>query len=187
MNGGDTAPRADAGRPGDADRDGGRSGDEGEERVDRRAVAVWRWTALASALPPAAAVIGLTAAAPVGTAVAAAFWPALAVAAGLLVFAVVWYPPARYRRLAYRVDETGIRIRDGVFWRSHASLARARIQHTDVSQGPLQRRYGVATLKLYTAGSRFTRIQLPGVEHDQAVALRDRLQRDENDESADAG
>ena len=50
-----------------------------------------------------------------------------------------------------------------------------RTQSLAVSQGPLQRRYGVATLKLYTAGSRFTRTELPGLEYAEAVALRDRL------------
>jgi membrane protein YdbS with pleckstrin-like domain len=91
---------------------------------------------------------------------------------------VVWrYPPARYRHLRYRIDDVAITIQDGVFWRTQSALPRVRIQHTDVSQGPLQRRYGVATLKLYTAGSRFTRTELPGLEHATAVALRDRLQR----------
>ena len=55
------------------------------------------------------------------------------------------------------------------------ALPRVRIQHTDVSQGPLERRYGIGTLKLYTAGSRHTRIELPGLNHDDAIALRDAL------------
>jgi membrane protein YdbS with pleckstrin-like domain len=41
----------------------------------------------------------------------------------------------------------------------------------------LERRYGVATLKLYPAGSRFTRTELPGLEYAAAVALRDHLQQ----------
>jgi membrane protein YdbS with pleckstrin-like domain len=98
--------------------------------------------------------------------------------------AYVWvYPPARHRHLRYRVDDVGITIRDGVFWRAWSALPRVRIQHTDVSQGPLQRRYGVAELKLYTAGSRFTRIDLPGLEHAVALALRDELQRHVSDDA----
>ena len=100
------------------------------------------------------------------------------------VAAYVWkYPPARHRHLRYRIDDVGITIRDGVFWRTWSALPRVRIQHTDVSQGPLQRRYGVAELKLYTAGSRFTRIDLPGLEHAVALALRDELQRHANDDA----
>ena len=81
----------------------------------------------------------------------------------------------QYRHLRYAVDEAGIAIESGVLWRSRVSLPRVRIQHTDVSQGPLQRHYGVGTLKLYTAGSRFTRIELPGLAHDEAETLRNAL------------
>ena len=102
----------------------------------------------------------------------------LAVPLALIPLALVlaWrMPAALYEALDYEVDATGISIRSGVVWRSHVSLPRVRIQHTDVSQGPLQRRYGVATLKLYTAGSRYTRIDLPGLAHADAIALRDAL------------
>lgn len=98
--------------------------------------------------------------------------------------ALSWlWPPAYYRRLRFGIDATGIAIERGIFWRSRIAVPRARIQHTDVSQGPLQRRYGVGTLKLYTAGSRHTKIELPGLAHAEAIALRDALLA----ESADSG
>lgn len=90
--------------------------------------------------------------------------------------ALAWYWPAvYYRHLRYMIDATGIAIQRGVLWRSHIALPRVRIQHTDVSQGPLQRRYGIGTLRLYTAGSRHTMIELPGLAHADAIALRDAL------------
>jgi membrane protein YdbS with pleckstrin-like domain len=152
--------------------------------VDSRAVAVWRWaTALAFAPVIAAVSIGAIATTVAQAPPAIAFliaWPLLLGA----IAGIVWkYPPARYRHLRYRIDDAGIAIRDGVFWRTSSALPRLRIQHTDVSQGPLQRHYGVATLKLYTAGSRFTRIELPGLEHAVAVALRDQLQQQANDDA----
>lgn len=101
-------------------------------------------------------------------------WPALAVAAVGLVLSWRW-PSLYYRHLRYGVDAAGIVIQHGVLWRSHIALPRIRIQHTDVSQGPLQRRFGVGTLKLYTAGSRHTMIALPGLDHADALALRDSL------------
>lgn len=104
--------------------------------------------------------------------------PAFALVAGLLMS---WFlPPAWYRHLRYGIDDTGIVIRNGIFWRSRIALPRIRIQHTDVSQGPLQRHFGVGTLKLYTAGSRHTRIELPGLEHAAAIDLRDELIREES-------
>lgn len=151
---------------------------EDERAADPRVVAVWRWSAVLAFTP-----VVIAASIFVISAAAARLPPApvFAVAWVLLVAALVayaWkYPLARYRHLRYRVDDVGITIRDGVFWRASSALPRVRIQHTDVSQGPLQRRYGVADLKLYTAGSRYTCIVLPGLEHTEALALRNELQR----------
>jgi len=157
---------------------------ESAQRVDPRTIGVWRWAALAAWAPLlAAGLLGTIAATLARSPLVVAVWAALAFALGLLAFTVWWYPPARYRRLGYRLDDAGITIQDGVFWRTQSALPRVRIQHTDVSQGPLQRRYGVATLKLYTAGSRFTRIELPGLEYGAAVALRDRLQQAGGDDA----
>jgi len=140
------------------------------EHVDPNTVSVWRWQA---------ALIALLLCVPLG---------GIALRLGeqlggvlLLVYAViaivfVWrVPAAHYRALEFAIDAHGITIRRGLIWRSHIALPRVRVQHSDVSQGPLQRRYGVATLKLYTAGSRYTKIELPGLEHGDAIALRDAL------------
>ena len=153
---------------------------ESDQPVDPRTIAVWRWTTALGFVPILTAVSIVAAATTVAglpAAIAFSFWIALALLLAIMAFVAWRYPPARYRHLRYRIDDVAITIQDGVFWRTQSALPRVRIQHTDVSQGPLQRRYGVATLKLYTAGSRFTRTELPGLEHAVAVALRDRLQR----------
>jgi membrane protein YdbS with pleckstrin-like domain len=171
-----------------------RAADTGEETagtdieldrsVDARAVPVWRWSAAMTFTP---AVIGASVFV-VGATVASSpaaipLWIGWTLFLAAVVTYVWKYPPARHRHLRYRVDDVGITIRDGVLWRTWSALPRVRIQHTDVSQGPLQRRYGVAELKLYTAGSRYTRIDLPGLEHAVALALRDELQRHANDDA----
>ena len=103
-------------------------------------------------------------------------WLLLPLAYVVVAIYCVWVlPPAHYEALEFGVDEHGITIQRGIFWRSRISLPRVRVQHSDVSQGPLQRRFGVATLKLYTAGSRYTKIELPGLAHEDALALRDAL------------
>ena len=160
------------------------AGAELGQAVDPRAITVWRFTtALSFALPLSVVSVVAVATAVAKSPVAIAFSIALPLLLGAMTVAVWRYPPARYRHLRYCIDDAGITIRDGVFWRIQSVLPRLRIQHTDVSQGPLQRRYGIATLKLYTAGSRFTRIELPGLEHAVAVALGDRLQRQTNDDA----
>jgi uncharacterized protein len=140
------------------------------QQVDPKAVAVWHWMGLI-----VASVCSLPF---VGFAIRASTPFAFAILAVYLAVAVwiVWlYPRAYYHALEFGIDDHGITIERGVWWRSHTSLPRIRVQHSDVSQGPLQRRYGVATLKLYTAGSHYNKVELPGLRHDEAVAIRDAL------------
>jgi membrane protein YdbS with pleckstrin-like domain len=90
-----------------------------------------------------------------------------------------WYthrwPAIDYRHTAYSVDERGIEIRRGVFWRTVTSVPRSRVQHTDVSQGPLERRFGLGTLVIYTAGTDHARVSVPGLEHGRALRIREHL------------
>jgi hypothetical protein len=69
----------------------------------------------------------------------------------------------------------GVLIRRGVWWRSELFVPRARIQHTEVHQGPLDRRWGMAGVSIHTAGTRLESITLPGVPHAIALQLRDAL------------
>lgn len=81
----------------------------------------------------------------------------------------------QYRYLSYEVDEERIEIRSGVFWRSVQNVPRSRVQHTDVSQGPLERKYGLGRLVIFTAGTHHSRVELPGLAHHIALEIRDRL------------
>jgi hypothetical protein len=144
-------------------------------QVDRGTISVWRWQGVLATLIPAFWALGLV----IRFGAPGLFAPLLIVVAGLTL-SWVW-PEAYYRRLRFGIDATGIAIERGIFWRSRIAVPRARIQHTDVSQGPLQRRFGVGTLKLYTAGSRYTKIELPGLAHTEAIALRDTLLAESGD------
>jgi membrane protein YdbS with pleckstrin-like domain len=99
----------------------------------------------------------------------------LAVIAGSLSLFSYWWPAVRYRYLRYRVDENGLVIRRGVLWRSITSIPLSRVQHTDVSQGPLQRSHALATLVVHTAGTDSASIPLGGLQHSVALRLRDHL------------
>lgn len=94
---------------------------------------------------------------------------------GLLAWRAYWWPAIEYRHRAYRVNEDGIEIHSGVVWREIANVPRSRVQHTDVAQGPIERKHGLGRLVIYTAGTAYSRVELPGLEHDTALAIRDRL------------
>lgn len=98
--------------------------------------------------------------------------PVLTLAIGILAWR---WPAISYRHASYRVDTDGIEIRGGVWWRRVASVPRTRIQHTDVSQGPVERRFGLATLHIFTAGTEHSEVTLAGLAHGTATAIRDHL------------
>lgn len=104
-----------------------------------------------------------------------AIGPAGAVLAPLLIWTATGWPAVSYRHWAYRLDDQGIEIHSGVVIRRVTTVPRSRVQHTDVSQGPIARRYGLGTLVIYTAGTQHARVELPGLEHGVAVGIRDAL------------
>jgi uncharacterized protein len=97
------------------------------------------------------------------------------VGTALLIWSAHWWPAIAYRYASYAVDEHGIEIRSGVIWRHQTTVPRSRVQHTDVSQGPILRRYGLGTLVIHTAGTEHAMVELPGLDHARALALRDHL------------
>jgi membrane protein YdbS with pleckstrin-like domain len=101
----------------------------------------------------------------------------LVLAASALSLAYKW-PAIRHERLGYLVDEGGLRIRRGVFWRTVIWIPISRVQHTDFTQGPVERRFDLATLTVHTAGTAGASISLAGLEHTVAVRLCDHLRPD---------
>lgn len=91
-----------------------------------------------------------------------------------LLFALTW-PAKAYRFTSYKVDDQGMEIRRGVYFRVVINVPRSRVQHIDVSQGPIERRYGLGTLVIYTAGSEHAKVELEGLEHGRALLIREHL------------
>jgi hypothetical protein len=96
-----------------------------------------------------------------------------------VVLAGAWHahrwPVLEYRHTRYRVDDQRIEIRRGVYFRIVISVPRSRVQHTDVSQGPLERRFGLGTLVIHTAGTDHAVVPLAGLEHGLALRIREHL------------
>ncbi len=111
------------------------------------------------------------------------------IVAGALVFAALlaWaaqvWPALHYRYRSYRVTPLGIQIRRGVLWRTTNSIPRSRVQHTDVSQGPIERRFGLAHLVIHTAGTMSASVALEGLRHETAILIRNHLLGSEEDDA----
>lgn len=104
----------------------------------------------------------------------------------LLMIGLAWHaerwPAIVHAHTRYGLDAGGLVIQRGVYWRTVTHVPRSRVQHTDVSQGPLERQYGLGTLVVYTAGTTHARVSLPGLAHDVASALRDDLRPERHDD-----
>ena len=161
--------------PGDgiADRGGADQAlDPASVTAARLAGAIGMTVAASSAL---AAILVAAVATPLGGPAAAGF-AALVLVLSAAGAAASWlWPAVRYRHIRYRLDAHGVTIRRGVVWRTVTSVPTSRVQHTDVSRGPLERYFDLATLVIHTAGTRDASVALSGLGHREAVALRDRL------------
>lgn len=71
---------------------------------------------------------------------------------GLIFFPIIYLPLwFKYRTIRYRFDDDGVSMSWGQFFQRETYLTYRRIQDIEVSRGLLQRRLGLASLKLQTA------------------------------------
>ena len=92
------------------------------------------------------------------------------------LFAMAWrWPSVSYQHTSWKLDEEGLEIHKGVFWKHQISVPLGRVQHADVSQGPIQRSFGLGTLVLHTAGTQNSSVVLSGLSQTTATELRDQI------------
>lgn len=139
------------------------------ERLDSRVRIVWLATAVLTGL-----VVGALAG--VGN--------ALTVEAGLWIGPATWLVLAaagaghallHYRRWRFEVRTDALYIDRGVVTRVTTVAPYVRVQHVDVRRGPIERLLGLASVVVYTAGSRGADVSIPGLTPDRADDLQERL------------
>jgi len=100
--------------------------------------------------------------------VAVSLWSALA----LVVAALMGWPAIAVPRRGYVVRDKDIVFRSGVLWRSVTAIPFNRIQHVETSSDPLDRKFDLATLQLFTAGGSGGDLKIDGLGKDVAEQLR---------------
>ena len=112
------------------------------------------------------------------------FWPWGALALILLPLSML-VARLDHRYQGWAVTDDLIVSRRGWWTRQTWWLARAKLQSTEVTQGPILRRYGLGVLHVRVAGSV---VQLPAMTFDEALALQSRLlEREVAEASLDDG
>jgi len=95
--------------------------------------------------------------------------------AGLGLVSILVLAPGRWLRWGYAFTERELHVARGWLVRVHTIVPVARVQHIDVSQGPLERGAGIATLRLHTAGTERSLVALPGISAARAEEIRDAI------------
>jgi hypothetical protein len=94
----------------------------------------------------------------------------------LLYIYIAFVVPARkYRHWGYDMGSDRLRIVRGYMFFRDTVVPFGRIQHIDVDQGPIDRRYDLATLTVHTAGNHNSTVTLPGLLHADALAMREAI------------
>ncbi|HYW17625.1 MAG TPA: PH domain-containing protein [Allosphingosinicella sp.] len=93
----------------------------------------------------------------------------------ILLYLAVLAPPRRYRAWGYGMDGDELQVRRGVWTQVHTMVPLDHVQHIDVSQGPLERAFGICSLVLHTAGTLHSQIVLPGLTRATAERIRDEI------------
>jgi len=147
-------------------------------QIDRRHIKVDRISDLIFTMIVAAGFV-------IGLPIAAFFsgfstvWFIVAAAGLALTIFLFWLaivlPIWDFERTRWRLSANGLEIHRGVFWRHQISIPIARVQHADVSQGPLQRMFELGRLTLHTAGTENASVELNGIAHTLAIELRDKI------------
>lgn len=99
------------------------------------------------------------------------FAPALVV----ILYSLLLSPGRHYRAWGYAMDSDELQIEHGVWIKMHTIVPLDRVQHIDVSQGPLERPLGLCRLIVHTAGTQHSRVVLPGLSRPNAERMRDEI------------
>ncbi|WP_336646723.1 PH domain-containing protein [Microbacterium sp. USHLN186] len=82
--------------------------------------------------------------------------------------------PRQARALGYMLRADDVVFRRGILWQRMVAVPYGRMQLVDITQGPLDRLFGISQLKMVTAAAS-TGVQIPGLAQPAAEALRDTL------------
>jgi membrane protein YdbS with pleckstrin-like domain len=99
--------------------------------------------------------------------------PALIGAIGLTAIMVA--PERVYRRLGYAIDGRLLRTVRGWLFHIDTVVPFVRVQHIDVTRGPIDKLFGTASLVVHTAGTHNSIVVLPGLSPDRAAEIREAI------------
>ncbi len=95
----------------------------------------------------------------------------------ILGWVVVYVLALLYMRKAFRYKGFVVRQKDiiykkGWLWNNTLTVPFNRIQHCEVSQGPIEKMFNLSKLNIYTAGGQNSDMKLPGLSSEEASKIK---------------
>jgi membrane protein YdbS with pleckstrin-like domain len=83
-----------------------------------------------------------------------------------------------FTKSAFKVKSFGIRQHDilyksGLIFRTTTIIPFNRVQHVEIKTGPIDRSFGLASLKIYTAGGSQSDLNIPGLNPEMAQKVKE--------------
>jgi len=97
-----------------------------------------------------------------------------ALAAAAAGAGMAWFTRNRVRSWSYHERDEDLLVARGVMIRRLSVVPYGRMQFVDVTAGPVDRLFRLATVRLHTAAAA-SDARIPGLEREEAARLRDRL------------
>ena len=97
---------------------------------------------------------------------------AVAVIIFLMLLNTFVYPRLEYKQWRYLITKDKIEFSEGIYWVKTVVIPIVRVQHMKINQGPINRRFNLATLHIFTAGGSF---EIPNIEMEKAEEISDFL------------
>jgi membrane protein YdbS with pleckstrin-like domain len=92
----------------------------------------------------------------------------------IIALSVIVLAPQRiYARLRYRLTDRLLQVVRGWLFHTDTVVPLVRVQHIDVTRGPLDKMFGTASLVVHTAGTHNSIVTVPGLAPDRAAEIRD--------------
>ncbi len=147
-------------------------------RLDRRVVPYWWFSGVTSTVILAALLTGAGFVFRRELVARDAWDTALWTATALLSLRLAWAlvaPPWSWHRWRWGLDPELLLLQWGIISHHERAIPISRLQHVDLTRGPIERLFGLTTLVVHTAGTEASSFRLPGLADADARGVRDRI------------
>lgn len=119
----------------------------------------------------------------------AATGPGFLILGAVLAFLsfVAWFAYKSASVIRYAVRQHDIIVHSGVYWKKETVQPIRRIQHVEQLQGPVDKRFGLFKLKLFSAGTGHFTFEIPGLDAERAASIKQHISNFERPEKHDFG